>query len=118
MVPVSQMMAGVRPLEGEPLVYLVQSGSRKGLLHRVDFTAWSGFGECGCESFQMRIAPLLREGCKPVEALECPHIRKARRYLALDLIQKIIARREAKAHENQKKNGHKPSQYENENCPY
>lgn len=118
MIPVRLLCPGVRPVEGEPLVYLVQSATRKEIWHRVDFAAWNGYGECGCESFQIKKAPLLREGIFPNPALECLHIKRARRFLAIEFIQKVIALREERAHENQIKYHHKPSVFEDENVPY
>ena len=115
MLTLSQLCPGVEPFEPDSLVYLVQSQSRSEVKQKVDFTAWGGFGECGCEHFLCRIAPLLREGKRPTDAMECPHIKRARRYLALEAIQAIIRRRENEAQTNKKTN--RPL-YQNEDCPY
>lgn len=117
MIPLDQLCPGVSPT-GDSLVYFVKSRTRKGMKHRVDLTAWSGFGECGCEHFLTKVAPALRAGIMPRQEIECYHLGRARFRLALELAQGIILAREKEAHANQTKNHHKPSQYQNEDCPY
>lgn len=59
---------------------------------------------------------LLKAEKIPTEKHECPHIKKARRYLAFEAIQSAIARRLQAANQNREKNGHKPREYEPEGC--
>lgn len=106
----SQLVDGVEPVPGESLVYLVKSHSRPDVIHRVDLGCYCGAGRCGCEHFATKINPKLRDGTKPAPYLECRHIRKARRYLAIEVAQRIIEQKLKATNENMTKNHHKTYQ--------
>ena len=54
----------------------------------VDLSEYSGNGFCGCEDFQFRCSPLLREGERS-ESTRCKHIRAALYFLG-DLTNKRL----------------------------
>jgi len=89
----------VRPLIGEPLVYLVESRSRGSVMHRVDLSEYGGNGWCGCERFAFACAPHLERGSIPREKYECAHIRAAKRRFTFEMIwavaeaQRIVMKR-------------------------
>lgn len=92
MIPLADLAPGVRDTD-DSLIVEVQSTSRPRVWHRVDLSAYSGFGHCMCEVFQLRLNGHVRQAPVPREAMECRHIRKARRYLALAVAQRIIQQR-------------------------
>jgi hypothetical protein len=79
-LPLNELVPGVEKLEGENLVYLVQSLSRLRIKHRVDLSLYGGQGGCGCERFEMKIGPALERGATPTPRLECRHIQMAKRH--------------------------------------
>lgn len=92
MIPISQLVPGVRST-GDNLVFEVQSDSRPSLWHRIDLGSYSGFGACTCEHFQFFLNKKIKAAPVPVEKYECPHIRAARRYLAIAVAQRLIQMR-------------------------
>jgi hypothetical protein len=50
----------------------------------------------------------------PTEELECWHIAQARRYLAIEVAQRIIEQRQAAADANRKANNKRPVKYQPE----
>ncbi len=111
---VSQLVPLVAPVPHETLRYLVASRTRRGRRWLVDLGAYCGHGRCMCEHFSTKINPFLRSGEQPDEYLECWHITQARRYLAIEVAQTIIAQRQAAADANRKDNGKKPVRYDQE----
>lgn len=103
-----QICPGVTPIPGEPLRYLVHSSSQPGAKHLVDLAAYNGFGRCMCSDFATRKNPKLRDGARPGGFLECKHLRKARRFLAIEVAQQIIKQRQWAANQNRRNNGRKP----------
>lgn len=110
---VSELCPGVIPTE-DSLVYEVQSGSRKTVHHRVDMTAYHGFGSCSCERFTIAFNPMLRAGTKPTVEYECKHIAKVRRYQAIEMAQRIIENRTAQADKVRAAQGMPKSKYDPE----
>lgn len=92
MIPLADLVPGVRPT-GDNLVFEVQSASRRRIWHRVDFAAFSGFGNCSCERASLGQARALRGAKVPLLELECQHIKAARRFLAILVAQQIIQTR-------------------------
>lgn len=94
MILLAELVPGVRPT-GESLVFEVQSASRPRLWHRVDFAAYSGFGACSCERFTRTLSRKIRKMAPAPPGLreECPHLPRARRYLAILVAQRIIQQR-------------------------
>lgn len=88
------LLFGVWPVPGEALRYHVQSQSRREIRHLVDLEDLGFNGCCGCESFQMRHLPALkqdrREG-EPPRRRRCWHIKRALEFHA-ELSARIIAR--------------------------
>jgi hypothetical protein len=74
------------------LTYRVDSRSRPEVQHAVDLGEWGGNGSCTCEHFQFRLAPHLRIGAPPQDALRCDHIMEARQRLVDDVIVRILAK--------------------------
>lgn len=103
MIPLRRLCPGVEPDPYEFLVYLVKSHTRSSIVHRVDFAAWDGFGDCGCEHFSIKVRPALQNGVIPDQSMECNHITRARRALALEVAQGTIERRQAQANKNRKR---------------
>lgn len=92
LLPLEKLCPGVKPTV-DALVYEVKSSSRP-MDHRVDLAAWSGYGACDCEHFTCKLGPAFREKILfPNEEIECQHIRKARRYLAIEIAQATIKAR-------------------------
>lgn len=114
----SQLVDGVQPVPGESLVYLVQSKSRPSVIHRVDLGCYCGTGRCGCEHFATKLNPKIRDGAMPAPYLECRHIRKARRYLAIEVAQRIIEQKLKATNENRRKNHHSTHQPDQEAPAY
>ena len=85
----SRNVAKVEPLEGETLVFLVQSASRPHIRHRVDLMNYGGNGECGCEYFEVKCRKALESGCKPGPRYQCQHIEQADR-VAWQIVKKQI----------------------------
>lgn len=94
MIPLSELAPGVRQT-GDCLVFEVQSESRPRLWHRVDLAAYSGFGACSCESFMKSLNARIRRlwPTIPGPRLECPHLFKSRRFLAILVAQEVIRKR-------------------------
>lgn len=110
---VLELVKGVTPTD-DFLVYEVASSSRRNFKHRVDFCCYSGFGACSCEHFRIRINEELAKGKVPTKEDECDHIKRARRYLAIETAQGAIKRRQDQANANRTSNGHTSSQYKSE----
>ena len=87
----SELVPGVWPVEGEALVYLVDSDSRPGEPYRVDLRMYGGHGCCGCMDFVTRKQTHLANGAAPREAWECKHIRRAKRYYLWERLTAEIA---------------------------
>lgn len=92
MIPIAELVPGVRPT-GDSLVFEVQSSTRPSIWHRVDFAAISGFGQCSCERSAMGLARQIRASRMPLPEMECRHVTRARRYLAILVAQRIIQSR-------------------------
>jgi hypothetical protein len=90
-IPLSQLVPGVRPSE-ENLVFFVQSDSRPRIWHQVDLAAFSGFGGCQCEYFQFILQKLIKTK-PPADWRECWHLAAARKYLAIEVAQQLIRQR-------------------------
>ena len=60
--------------------YLFESKRQKGCVHLVDLEANDLNGECSCQHYQYRVAPMIKQGLlKPdSEKARCKHIRVAR----------------------------------------
>ncbi len=82
----------VTGIPGEALRYYVGSTSRRAVWHVVDLSALYGNGQCSCEAFNYKAAKRLASGEVPSEQTECRHIREAKRFLALTVIRRAIAR--------------------------
>lgn len=89
MIAIADLVPGVRATS-DNLVFEVQSASRPRIWHRVDLAATSGFGGCSCERYTMTLQKRVRKAAIPTAALECGHIREARRYLAIQVAQAMI----------------------------
>ncbi len=69
----------------EPLVFLLKSKSRPlTVIHRVDLEEYWHSGKCTCETFEMRIEPLLRRKLIDPNTRRawCEHIKRAREVVA------------------------------------
>ena len=108
-----EMCPGVEAIPGEALRYFVKSASSKAK-YLVDLSAYHGHGRCSCEHFFCRLNPSLRGGARPLPYLDCKHLRKARRYLAIEVAQTIIESRKKLAQANRKKNGKPAAHYDQE----
>ena len=94
---ISEVVQGVRPDPIERFVYHVQSRSRPWKEHRVDMTAFDGWGACGCERFEFKCrGPLLR-GEKPREALQCRHLKDCRPYVQIWFVRATLSIMHAQA---------------------
>lgn len=95
----STLAAGVEELQGEANVYLVQSKSRAGTLHRVDLEDFAGFASCTCEHFQMSLASKIENailnGRAPDKKWKCEHVRRAQDFYYAKAIQMDIFAKEA-----------------------
>ena len=89
---ISAIHPRVTPIPGEALRYYVGSRSRQAVQHIVDLSALYGNGQCSCEAFCFKAAKRLATGEVPSEQTECRHIREAKRYLALTVVRRAIAR--------------------------
>lgn len=96
MIPLSNLVPGVRAT-GDNLVFEVQSRSRPRIWHRVDFAAISGFGQCSCERSSLGLARAVRNAKELTPAMECNHLTRARRFLAMMVAQRIIQSRSGQA---------------------
>ena len=94
---VERLAHGVEPVQGEPLVFFVQSKSRAGVKHRVDFNEFSPNGSCTCEDFLNfgRMESRLRHGSQMGPATQCEHIRRAGTYVRLVTISNLAKALEA-----------------------
>ena len=79
-------MPKVHPIAGEPMRFHVQSKSRRDVRHLVDLAEDNGDGQCGCEQFQMRIAPKRKQGVINY----CDHIVSAYRYFGKQMVKEIL----------------------------
>lgn len=85
---------GVRPHEGL-FRYWVKSESVLGKEYLVDLESYFGVGQCDCPNFRFKFEPELAAGVQPDNANEyrCKHILLARRVLAYELLDGLIANR-------------------------
>jgi hypothetical protein len=111
-VPITRTCPGVEP-RGDFLVFNVASSSPGTPDYRVDLQKFCGHGECDCPNFRLalsvdwqgrkitKLAAMLN-GAIPSAALECKHIRFAKRYLLFRFLNELIESREKEANDNKK----------------
>lgn len=61
------------------------------MAHRVDLTAFNGLGWCSCEAYEFRIMPLLNAGIAVPHNQHCCHVRQARAYFAIEIVQRLLS---------------------------
>ncbi len=77
----AELVPEVHPVQGEPLVFNVDSESRPRMQHRVDMSMYRGNGWCGCEKFVFKgMQARMERGEDPHRRSQCHHIRKVREY--------------------------------------
>lgn len=81
------------------LDWRVTSRSRPGIEHQCDLGAFGGFGYCGCEYFQFRIAPLLRDHAAGNRPARCCHLIAARNAALDATVAALLRQRDAVAEE-------------------
>jgi len=90
MIRLNSLCPGVDSLEGELLVYFVQSRSRRNIKHRVDLAAFDGAGWCSCEDFEFRVGPLLKSGIPVLARKHCEHVQRARTAFAISMARTFL----------------------------
>lgn len=79
----------VQPIEG--LRFYVRSRRDWNKAHLVDLSEYRGNGQCACQNFEFRMKGLLEKGAYPAENLQCYHINRALKWLAMELVPKLSA---------------------------
>lgn len=103
-LPLSRLVPGITPDPDETLVFWVESDSDPWAApYRVDLTCYSGNGKCDCVDFATRRNGDLVRGECPCLRLECKHIRRARRYLSFQIINRIIEQKTEEGNANKQK---------------
>lgn len=69
--------------------YLVASETEEHAAWMVDLLAFEGNGECACPDFQIRMAPALRDGARPLRSM-CKHILAARNAFTNDALARML----------------------------
>lgn len=90
--------AGVDPILGEPMRFMVQSESDPRAKYLVDLEEFGFNGWCGCQNFEMRLAPKLKElraSEKPAK-VRCKHIMRALIYQAERMNRELAKRTNTK----------------------
>ena len=103
-VALKKLVEGVEE-NGDFLVFYVESSQHGNPPYRVDLQKFCGNGDCDCPNFSLaklieqkgvkvskRLA--LTKGAMPCPALECKHIRRAKRYLLFKVLNRLIEDRE------------------------
>ena len=109
-VPLEKIVQGVTPT-GDFLVYEVNSDRAGHTPYRIDLQKFCGNGECQCKSFTaikdvefngevITKKQALLKGAMPNEKLECKHLKKVKRYLIHEVLNRIISDREILSNEN------------------
>lgn len=98
-IPANQLVDGVAE-HPDFLVFLVESRTEGVLPHRVDLQRYNANGFCDCDNFKYKMNPALADGAMPQPALECWHIKQAKRYLLFKVLNAVVEEREKQAEKN------------------
>lgn len=78
----------IQPFDG--LFRYQVKNSFSGETYLVDLLEYFGSGRCSCQDFNIRCAPGLERRFGPGEPCRCKHIRAARCYLGIELVERLI----------------------------
>jgi hypothetical protein len=70
----------VRPIDGEPTRFWVQSRTKEGKWYLVDVAAKNGCGQCQCIRWDTISWPRIRDTQNLPPRLRCAHLKAAREY--------------------------------------